>query len=386
MEKIVIVGAGASGLLASIVLSKKGYKVVLIEKEKKLAKKLRATGNGRCNITNLKINNYNFHSSSGDTKNFIVSYRDVENLFLTLGIPFTAMEDGRVFPLSKEANNVADMLEYQAKKYGVKIIKECEVLELKKGFEIVTSKGVFKTEKLILATGHKAGRVGGSDKILEFVKGFGHTIIEPYPSLVQLITKEDFTKCSGVKLKVNLSLISNGEFIKEVKGDLLFTNYGISGLSVLDISIGVAKRLKNYEYIEVIVDFFQDYNKEKLKLILNSLDKNIPIGIALRGILPAKLIPFILQKGEINSKTLTSREINRLSYILKNFRIEIIDTKGFKSAEVVSGGVALNEIDENMESKKIKNLYFLGEMIDIDGDRGGYNLHFAWSSVIKLKL
>ena len=385
MNNITIIGAGTSGILASILLAKKGYKITLLEKEKKLLRKLRITGNGKCNITNLNINNYNFHSSSGEIGDFIVTYEEVEKLFLELSIPFISLEDGRVFPMSMEANGVAEILEYQAKKSGVEIINECEVLGITKGFEITTSKGIFKTNKLILATGHKAGRVGGSDKVLEFVENLGHTIIKPYPSLVQLETEQDFTKCSGVKIKVNLSLFSNGELIKQTYGDLLFTNYGISGLSVLDISVGVAQRLENYEYLEISVDFFRDYNKEKLKSLLNKLDKTIPIGMALRGIIPAKLIPFILQEAQINSKILTNKDINKLIYSLKNFKIEIIATKDFKSAEVVSGGISLNEINPNtMESKKIKNLYLLGEMIDVDGDRGGYNLHFAWSSAIKL--
>ena len=347
MNNITIIGAGAGGLLSSILLSKKGYKVTLIEKQKKLARKLRITGNGKCNITNLNINNHNFHSSSGEVGEFIVSYKEVEKLFLNLGIPFVSVEDGRVFPFGQEANSLVDILEYQAKKSGVEIINECEVLNIKKGFEIETSKGIFKTKKLILATGHKAGRVGGSDKVLEFVESLGHTIIKSYPSLVQLETKENFTKCSGVKIKANLSLFSNGEKINESFGDLLFTNYGISGLSVLDISVGVGRRLENYEYLELSVDFFYNYSKEKLKSLLNSLDKNIPIGISLRGILPAKLIPFVLQKTNITSKTLTNKDINKLIYTLKNFKIEITGTKDFKSGEVVSGGISLNEINSN---------------------------------------
>jgi len=380
---MIIIGAGASGLLASILLAKKGIEVTILEKEKKLVRKLRVTGNGQCNITNLDISDIYFHSNNPEfIKNFILDYKTIEKTFLELGIPFVYKEK-RVFPMSLEANSVADVLEFNAKKLGVKIINECEVYDIKKGFILDTSKGEFKTDKLVIATGSKAGRVGGSDSLLEIIRKLGHNVYERYPSLVQFITKENFTKCSGVKIKAKLSLYSNGELINETYGDLLFTNYGISGLSVLDISMGVAKRLKDYEYIEVSVDFFSDYSKQKLKnLILSIKDDSKPIGINIRGILPAKLIPFILQKADIHS--LNQKDINKLVYTLKNFKIEIIDTKDYKNAEIMSGGVDISEIDTSMQSKIVKNLYFLGEVMDIDGDRGGYNLHFAWSSAILL--
>jgi len=381
----IIIGAGASGLLASILLAKKGKKVILLEKEKKLARKLRTTGNGKCNITNLNISSLNYHSNNHELiENFILSYDDIKKVFLSLGIPFFENEDGRVFPMSMEANGVADKLIYLAENLGVEIINECEVLDIKKGFILDTTKGEFKADKLILATGSKAGRTGGSEVMMEYLKGFNHTIYKTYPSLVQLVTKENFVKCSGVKIKSKLSLYSNGEFVKETKGDLLFTNYGISGLSVLDISVGIPQRLENYEYIEIKVDFFPEI--KDLKPLLKSINDDIHIGMILRGILPAKLIPYILNQAKVESKKgLNQKDINKLNYTLKTYTIEIIDTKDYKSAEVMSGGVDISEIDfKTMESKKVKNLYLLGEMIDIDGDRGGYNLHFAWSSAIKV--
>jgi predicted Rossmann fold flavoprotein len=359
---IVIIGAGASGLLASILLSKKGHKVVIIEKDKKVAKKLRTTGNGKCNITNLHIFPNKFHSNTPELiEKFIVSFKEVEKTFLDLGIPFISLEDGRCFPMSLEANAVADILEMEAKKAGVKIVTECEVSKIK-DFEIFTNKGNSKVQKLIIATGSKAGF--GSSKILENFKF--QTIYPLYPSLVQLKTKEEFKKCAGVKIKAKLTLISNGISIKSIDGDLLFTNYGISGLAVLDISEGIAKRLADYEFVEISIDFFPEYSKEKLKNLILLRDD-------LRGIIPAKLIPFV-----------KSNKLNTTLYNLKNFRVEIIGTREERFAEVMSGGISLEEINENMESKKMKNLYFLGEILDVDGDRGGYNLHFAWSTAIKL--
>jgi len=359
---IIIVGAGASGLLASILLAKKGKKVTILEKDKKVARKLRTTGNGRCNITNLNISTKNFHSNTPELiSKFILDYQTIQKIFLDLGIPFVSVDDGRCFPMSLEANSVADILESEALKAGVKIIKECEVKKIK-NLEVITNQGNFKAEKLIIASGSKAGF--GSSDILKNFKF--HTIYPLYPSLVQLKTRENFKKCAGVKIKAKLTLFSNGVEINSTYGDLLFTNYGISGLAVLDISVGVAKRLSEYEFLEIVVDFFPEYSKEQLK-------KLILLREDLRGILPNKLIPLI-----------KSNKLNTILYNLKNFKIEIIGTKEEKFAEVMSGGISLSEIDENMQSKKQKNLYFLGEILDIDGDRGGYNLHFAWSSAIKL--
>jgi len=384
---VVIIGAGASGLLAGILLAKKGINITILEKEKKIARKLRSTGNGKCNITNISINEYNFHSNTPEfIKDFILSYKEIKNTFLNIGIPFFESDDGRVFPLSQEANAVADKLEYLAYKAGVRIVNECEVLEFDttKNLTAITTKGKFTGDKFIIATGSKAGRVGGSDAFIDILSHLKHNIYKRYPSLVQLITKEDFSKCSGVKIKSKLLLYSNNEFIKEVKGDLLFTNYGISGLSVLDISVGIAKRLDEYEYLKIKVDFFPDI--KDLRAILKSINDDIYVNMILKGILPTKLIPYILRQAGIKTqKKLTNKDINRLNYVLKNYEIEIIDTKGYKSAEVMSGGVDISEIDSNtMQSKKIKNLYLLGEILDIDGDRGGYNLHFCWSSAIKV--
>jgi predicted Rossmann fold flavoprotein len=359
---IVIIGAGASGLLASILLAKKGYKVTLLEKDKKVARKLRTTGNGRCNITNLNISTKNFHSNTSELiEKFIVSFKEIEKTFLNLGIPFISLEDGRCFPMSLEANAVADILEIEAKKAGVKIVTECEVTKIK-DLEVFTNKGNFKAEKLIVATGSRAGF--GNDKIIDNFKF--HTIYPFYPSLVQLKTRENFKKCAGVKIKAKLTLFSNGMKINSTYGDLLFTNYGISGLAVLDISVGVAKRLAEYEFLEIAIDFFPEYSKEKLKKLVLLRDD-------LRGIIPSKLIPFV-----------KSNKLNTTLYNLKNFRVEIVGTKEEKFAEVMSGGISLSEINQNMESKKMKNLYFLGEILDVDGDRGGYNLHFAWSTAINL--
>ncbi len=384
--KVTIVGAGAGGLVCSILLAKKGVNVVLVEKEKKTARKLRATGNGKCNITNTDINVYNYSSNTPEfIDKFILPYKDIEKLFLSLGIPFKKNTDGRVFPLSMEANAVADKLEYIAKLYNVEIIKECEVLDVSKENDIWilrTTHEELKSEKLILAAGHKAGRCGGDDRIIQAVEKW-HTVYNAFPSLVQLTTKEDFTKCSGVKIKSKISLYSNGEFIRETYGDLLFTHYGISGLAVLDISRDVAKRMNNYEYLEIKADFFSE--TKDLKAVLKSINGDIHIGMILRGVIPARLIPFVLKQAGIEGKKgLTPKDINKLNYTLKNYKIEITGTKDFKNAEVVSGGVSIAEINpETMESQKVKNLYFIGEMLDVDGDRGGYNLHFAWGCALK---
>ncbi len=387
IEMTVIVGGGAGGLLTSIILAKSGKKVKLLEKDYKLARKLRTTGNGRCNITNLDISPAFYHSNNPELiGDFLLGYEEIEKEFLKIGVPFRALEDARVFPMSFEANALADILEYEALKAGVEIVKECEVFDIEEGFVLKTSKGDMKAGRLILATGTKAGRTGGSSKGAEICRKFGHTVYKYYPSLVQLETEENFKKCAGVKIRASLSLYSNGKFIKETKGDLLFTDYGISGLAVLDISPGIAKRLEDYEYLEIKADFFPEMSKNSLKKFLNSLDFGKDPLVFLKGILPSKLAALVLERIKLKNGKFTQKELNSLVYILKNFEITVKGVRDYKYAEVMSGGVSIAEVNSRtMESKKVKNLHIIGEMLDVDGERGGYNLHFAWSCAIKLK-
>ena len=231
-----------------------------------------------------------------------------------------------------------------------------------------------------------APQLGGSDSGYAFATKLGHTLIPRHPSLVQLCSDETWVKgCAGVKVAGVAKLYANGEYITEKKGDLLFTNYGISGLAILDLSREVSTRLASFDYCELSLDLMPEYSKEKLTNLLMQRIQNEsqkPITLWLQGIINKKLIPIILEQSKCKAEIendLNRKEINKIVHSIKNLKLSISDTKGFKGAEVSTGGIDTKEVNpQNMESKIVPNLFFAGEILDVDGDRGGFNFHFAW--------
>ncbi len=424
MYQNIIIGAGASGLISAICLARKGETVLLLEKNRVVGKKLLATGNGRCNITNKNIDSLRFHSSNISFIKEIIkdfNFNKIESFFNSIGIILIELKDGKVYPMSLKASSVVDILEYEVKALGVKICCETLVKEITKENNqfIVTINSIkdlsetmalassnsgakaplpsleYKSKKLIIATGLEASsQLGGSSFGLDIASSFNHPIIATLPSLVQLCSKEDYLKyLVGVKQEGSVSLTANGEFISQIRGDVLFTKYGVSGLAVLDISREVSLRLNNYEYCLLNIDLMPDINKNQLVQLLSSrLDNKSdkPILLWLEGFINKKLAKVIIDKSKIESKilkNLNKKDINKIVYIIKNLSLEIDSTKGFDGAEVSAGGVDTKYINpKNMSSLLVDNLYFTGEILDVDGDRGGYNLHFAWLSGIRVSL
>ncbi|MDQ1325393.1 MAG: hypothetical protein QG564_517 [Campylobacterota bacterium] len=392
---LVIVGGGASGLIASIMAAKSGLRITLLEQNSQIGKKIRISGNGKCNITNKTIVPERFHSHH---QNFIEAvlqdygFNTVKMFFTSIGLELVEGKEGKMFPMSLQASSVAELLEYEAKKLGVNLIYNCRANSICKKndiFILETTQGIQKCEKLLLASGSPAApQLGGNDSGLYFAKQMGHTIIPSLPSLVQLCSEETWVKhVGGVKCEGVAKLYANGEYITEKKGDLLFTAYGISGLAILDISREASLHLADYAYCELSLDLMPKLNKEKLTaLLLGRIQKESskPLNLWLQGILNKKLIPIILEQSQCKAKSegeLNRKEIVKLVFALKNLKLSINGTKGFSGAEVAIGGVDATQIDsKTMESKLVENLYFAGEIIDVDGDRGGFNFHFAWVS------
>jgi len=390
-----IVGAGASGLMASILLARDGHKILLLEQNSKVAKKILASGNGKCNITNIDITPQHYHSSN---PTFIKEVLDgygvdkIREVFSSLGLILVEGSDGKLFPMSMQSGSVVDILLYEVERLRVEILYECRVDSVVKenSFIIDTTKGKFSSTHLLLCTGSMASpKLGGSSSGLDIAKSLGHTIIPPLPSLVQLCSDEEWVKrVSGVKIDACVKLYTNSQYTTQKRGDVLFTNYGISGLAILDISRGVSIALSNYAYCDLQIDILPDFTKEQLiRLLQNYIDIDRPIDIWLQGILNKKLIPIIISQSKTKAKTtkeLNKKELIKLSYAIKNIKLSISKTRGFESAEVAIGGVDTTEVDpQTMESKIIKNLYFAGEVLDVDGDRGGFNFHFAWVSALR---
>lgn len=398
MVDMIVVGAGAAGLAASIVASRAGKNVLLLEQNSKIGKKILVSGNGKCNIDNKYIAANRFHGQNTQFIETVLEGYDfpvVETFFTSIGLELIEGKEGKMFPMSLQAGSVVELLEYEAKKAGVQIVCDCTVTSINKEgdtFALETSLGSKRCEKLLLASGSAAApQLGGSNSGYAFATRMGHSLIPRHPSLVQLCSDETWVKtCAGVKVAGLAKLYANGEYITEKKGDILFANYGISGLAILDLSREVSTRLADYDFCELNLDLIPEFSKEKLtNLLINRVDATSekPIAIWLHGILNKKLIPVILTQSKCKSTTekeLNRKEIGKLVYAIKNLRLSINDTKGFKGAEVATGGVNTVEIDPiTMESKLVPGLYFAGEILDVDGDRGGFNFHFAWVSGLR---
>jgi len=371
----------------------------LLEQNNKIGKKILVSGNGKCNITNKYIGPHRFHSHN---PNFIkkvlkeYGFDEIEKFFTSIGLILTEEKEGKMFPLSLQASTVVALLEYEALRLGVEILCNCTVTDIDKKSEIFslkTSQGTKRCSQLVLTSGSIAApQLGGSNAGYTFATKLGHSLIPRHPSLVQLCSEETWVKeCAGVKVAGVAKLTANGEYITEKKGDLLFTNYGISGLAILDLSREVSIRLANFDYCELSLDLMPKFGKEKLtNLLLTTIQKESkkPIHLWLQSIINKKLITIILKQSKSKVQTekdLNRKELNKLVHTIKNLKLSINDTKGFKGAEVATGGIDTREINpQTMESKLVDNLFFAGEILDVDGDRGGFNFHWAWVTGLRV--
>jgi len=383
---IAIIGAGASGLITSIFLAKKNHKVTIYEKNNKVGKKLLATGNGRCNVTNenININNFYSHSNINQIKSILenFNYKKCKNFFNNIGVEFVNNEIGRVYPMSQNASSIVDSLEYEALNNGVSIHLNSKIENINYDGKYYILNGNQKYDKLIIATGSIAmPKLGGDSSGYSFAKQFKHNIVEPFASLVQLVSdNKNLDMITGVKID---------GVVENKQGDILFTKYGLSGSAILDISREISYKLQHQKSVKVSIDILPTFSKNKLVDMLLQRAKtlaNKDIYQWLDGIVNKKLSRYIITVSNIpnniqSAKFLNRKDILKIAHTLKNLEFNIVDTKGFETCEVCAGGVTIDDINlHTMESKLQKNLYFVGEVLDIDGDCGGYNLHFAWAS------
>lgn len=394
MKEVVIVGGGASGLSAAITAARNGKDVTIIERNNKCGKKILITGNGRCNFWNTDENLSHFHSSNSNLlKEFITDERknSILKFFDSLGLAYKT-KNGYYYPFSNQAFTVENALLSECKKLNIKIINDITVEKIikKDCFIINPDKEKITAKNIIIATGSKAAPKTGSDGLgYEISKSLGHNIITPLPSLVQLKADEPYFKnWSGIRTDVKVNLLINHKYIKSETGEVQLTNYGLSGICIFNLSGETAKALNQNKNVIISINFIPFASNPKI--FLQTLNKNSyhkTISELLEGILHYKLVDIIIKKTHLKRdlllNTLTDNELNNLIKTLTDFQIEILDTHTLDHAQVCSGGIPLTEINsKTLESLKVKNLYFTGEIIDIDGDCGGYNLGWAWMSGI----
>ncbi|MEN8302513.1 MAG: NAD(P)/FAD-dependent oxidoreductase [Campylobacterota bacterium] len=384
-KKIAIIGGGASGLLCAIFCAKSGVQVDIFEQNSKCAKKILVSGNGRCNITNTNLSSNDYFS---DNPEFVqdalneFGFREFEKFCNSIGLILDIKEDGRVYPLSNEAKSVAKIFEDYALALGVLFHRETKIENIKSLQE--------KYDSIVVATGSEAAsHLGGNADGHSFAKEFGHNIIPSYPSLVQLHLNSSLAKkMSGAKINGEVTLLLNHKKDITSSGDVLFTNYGVSGFAILDLSQRASVALMNYEAVDISLNLLPAFNAQKLSTHILQVVKSVPnltILDILVGLIPIKIAQNLLDSLEI-SHTLESKGIHtklskKIANTMLNWRFEVSDTHGFRHAEVSGGGVDTMEINpKTMESLKCHNLYFCGEVLDVVGRRGGYNFAFAWSS------
>lgn len=388
MNNIAVIGGGAAGMIAAITAQRLGCKVSLYEKNARVGKKLLATGNGRCNYSNTNACSDDYHS--GKT-NFV--YRALQqfsaetaiDFFKTLGIEPKYESHGKVYPRSEQASSVLDVLRHEMERLGVTLHTETTIDDIAIGERGFILNQCVAYDTVIIATGGKAMPTSGSTGDgYAIAKSFGHTIIEPKPALVQLKLAGNFFKAiSGVKLEGQITLYHKGDALAVEQGDLLFTDYGISGPPVLQLSRIAAHYNSG---LTVALNLYSDYSVDDLRTIISArrqLDKTI--ANSLIGLVNKRLSGVILKQCQIDGKaqasTLSDAAIDKLTSALSDWRIPITGSKGWQSAQVTVGGVDVSEVSPNdLQSNFIPGLYFCGEVLDVDGRCGGYNLQWAWAS------
>ena len=393
MAKVIIVGAGPAGIMAAL-SSSKNNEVILIERNNEIGAKLKLTGGGRCNITNnrdieeffdkIVTNNKFLYSALYTFSNYsLLEY------FSEHGLEYKEEIDQKIYTKSDKADEVIEILKNDLKANNVKIMFNTKVNDLiikDEGVEGVITEGGKKIlgDKVIITTGGKSFPTTGSDGFMyDILKKYGHTITPIYPALIPLVIKEEFVKSlQGVSMKdVVISAKVKKKKIEKI-GDMIFTHFGISGPGVLKLSSYINKALIQGE-VQLQLDFMKEKSKDQLSEIIRSNPSKTVLN-NLKGTLPQNFLKEIfnlLNLTEVKASDLKKEDENRIIEYIKEMKLTARETLTIKAAQVTSGGVSVKEINSStMESKIIKNLYFAGEVIDIDAETGGYNLQMAFST------
>ena len=400
MSKVIIIGGGAAGMFAAVHASDKGHEVHLFEKNEKLGKKLYITGKGRCNITNACDVEELFQAVIGNPKFLYSSFytytnQNVIDFFENEGLATKIERGNRVFPVSDHSSDVIRTLSEAMRKRGVQVHlnqKVEKVLQKDGIFDgIVLEDGkTVKGDSCIIATGGLSyPSTGSTGDGYRWAEALGHKVTEQSPGLVPLETKESWVKAlQGLSLRnVNVTVLDGRKKYYEEFGELLFTHFGVSGPTVISASSIVGQILKKKE-LTLTIDLKPALSEEQLdKRLLRDFEeqKNKQFKNALGGLFPSKLIPVmvelsgILPEKQVNA--ISKEERRSLVHLIKNFAMTLTGIRGYNEAIITRGGVSVREIDPGtMESKKVKNLYFAGEVLDLDAVTGGYNLQIAWST------
>ncbi len=397
MKEVIVIGGGASGLVAAIVAARRGTKVCIIERLSRVGKKILVTGNGRCNMTNTKMTPQQFHSSEQVDFNEVLErfgYEETIAFFKELGI-LPLIEGQKVYPLSEQATSVLDVLRMEVERLRIEVITDTTITKLiaQSDYWLLEDEQgqTFKARQVIVSTGGMTNTTLGCDGTgYNLLKNVGHTLKSPYPILVHLLSDSPYCKMmKGAKVKANAKIFTEGKLEREEYGEVLFTEDGLSGPAIFQISRVASLAAKRKKNSKVYLDLFMGQTEETLMSLLYERITAHPertIEQLLIGMLHKRVIMPVLKAADIKSihrtaEQLEYEEVLSLVRVLKGFEFDIQGTRGYKFAQVTAGGISAKEIDfKTMASLKAKHLYVTGEVMDVDGDCGGYNLQWAWAT------
>ena len=387
-----IIGGGASGMAAALAAAENEHnQVLLFERQARLGKKLSATGNGRCNLTNLHANERGFHGNDPDFAGGALEAFPVEKTlewFRGLGLFTVAEDSGRVYPYSDQANSVVDVLRFALEKPNIQVITGFEVTKARKteqGFRVESAEGAYECHKLIIACGGLAGtKLGGTMAGYQLLRSFGHKSTRLRPALVQLRTEwGGMAALKGVRANCDVKICRDGEVFSASRGEIQFTEYGLSGPVIFEVSRDVCQGRGEWT---AELDLLPGVSGDELEQeLLRRRATGLTVDDLLTGILHNRLGRVLTKaaglRGTAPVSELHEQEITEVCRLVKRFVLTVKEPLGMDSAQVTAGGVMTDGFDpKTMESKLVKGLYACGEVLDIDGDCGGYNLQWAWSS------
>ena len=392
MTDVIVIGGGASGMMAALTAAENGRSVVLLERQSRVGRKLLATGNGRCNLTNYHVSPDHYHGEdSSFCAHALCAFDTGTTLqyFASLGLLTVSEDSGRVYPMSNMAGSVLDVLRYALERPGIRVCTGQAVTAVKRiaeGFTVRTETEVFAARKVILAAGGAAGsKVGGVMDGYRLAKMLGHHRTVLYPSLVQLRTDPTYPRAlKGIKAECSIAILRGGERVAANHGEVLFTEYGVSGPAIFDISRAVST---GDEGLVCALDFFPDWELREvldwLRLRREAMGAH-EASTLLVGSCHTRLGQMLCKAAGFTSQRaadLTDSDLERIARQVKRFALPITGTCGFDQAQVTAGGLRTEEFDpETLESRVVPGLYACGEVLDVDGDCGGFNLQWAWSS------
>jgi len=394
---IAVIGGGPAGMIAAIQAAYAGARVTLLEKKDKVGRKLLVTGRGRCNLSNKYMGPDHYHCGKRDFVNEVFKAADPAEVldYLTeAGIYLKSDETGRIFPYSEEASAVLDILRMEMQRAGVEERCSFPVRSLEKSgrfFAIRGENDMLEATRVILATGGRSyPKLGAEGDGYRLAEKLGHNIVPPFPALVHLRCDAPFLKrISGIKFDGIAKLRVNKQTVKRYGGEILFTDYGLSGIPILQLSRRVNEALQHHQKPVIYLDLFPSYKARNLNFILKKRVYDRPersIADVLKGFLNKKLIPVVLaesgmQHNNVPANQLKDEVLQKLIRFLKSWAFVPTETRGWDVAQVTAGGINVCEVaPKHLKSRVVPGLYFAGEVLDVDGESGGYNLQWAWTS------